>query len=70
MLAITKSARGLLTLTAAFLFSAFALIAPTAAQENRATIVQSQLLRPFPQFTSLTQDRMTIGRAAKLRGRE
>jgi hypothetical protein len=36
---------------------------PSNAALNGPTIVQSQLLRPFPQFTSLTQDRMTIGRA-------
>ncbi|MBI1764531.1 MAG: TonB-dependent receptor [Acidobacteria bacterium] len=36
---------------------------PSNAALNGPTIVQSQLLRPFPQFGSLTQDRMTIGRA-------
>ncbi|HEX4947807.1 MAG TPA: TonB-dependent receptor [Blastocatellia bacterium] len=36
---------------------------PSNAALNGATIVRSQLLRPFPQFTGLTQDRMTIGRA-------
>ncbi|NOT62567.1 MAG: TonB-dependent receptor [Acidobacteria bacterium] len=36
---------------------------PTNAALNGATIVQSQLLRPFPQFTGLTEDRRTIGRA-------
>jgi hypothetical protein len=30
---------------------------------NGATVVRSQLLRPFPQFTGLTEDRRTIGRA-------
>jgi hypothetical protein len=29
---------------------------------NGATVVRSQLLRPFPQFTGLTEDRRTIGR--------
>ncbi|MFN7928993.1 MAG: carboxypeptidase regulatory-like domain-containing protein [Blastocatellia bacterium] len=38
-------------------------LVPSNAALNGATIVQSQLLRPFPQFTGLTQDRMTIGRA-------
>jgi hypothetical protein len=30
---------------------------------NGARVVRSQLLRPFPQFTGLTEDRRTIGRA-------
>jgi hypothetical protein len=36
---------------------------PSNAALNGATIVRSQLLRPFPQFTALTEDRNTIGRA-------
>lgn len=36
---------------------------PSNAALNGATILRSQLLRPFPQFTGLVQDRMTIGRA-------
>jgi hypothetical protein len=36
---------------------------PSNAALNGATIVRSQLLRPFPQFTGLTEDRKTIGRA-------
>jgi len=36
---------------------------PSNAALNGATIVRSQLLRPFPQFTGLTEDRRTIGRA-------
>lgn len=36
---------------------------PSNAALNGPTIVRSQLLRPFPQFTGLTEDRKTIGRA-------
>ena len=36
---------------------------PSNAALNGTNILRSQLLRPFPQFTGLTQDRMTIGRA-------
>ncbi len=38
-------------------------LTPSNAALNGATIVRSQLLRPFSQFTGLTEDRKTIGRA-------
>jgi TonB dependent receptor len=41
----------------------FAGLIPSNAALNGAEIVRSQLLRPFPQFTGLTEDRQTIGRA-------
>ncbi|MBS1812445.1 MAG: TonB-dependent receptor [Acidobacteria bacterium] len=36
---------------------------PSNAALNGATITRSQLLRPFPQFTGLTEDRLSLGRA-------
>jgi hypothetical protein len=36
---------------------------PSNAALNGPNIVRSQLLRPFPQFTGLTEDRLTMGRA-------
>jgi hypothetical protein len=36
---------------------------PSNAALNAPTVVRSQLLRPFPQFLSLTEDRNTIGRS-------